>query len=123
MVGARSVLVKNNSMLFCIMEYEMDSINEIWGKIFFKREEIVSREIAGETILVPIKGKLADMQRIFSLDGVGEHIWRQLEGNRKLEEIRDGVMHVFDVEKERVNQDILEFIDELIEAGLIEVVE
>lgn len=101
----------------------MISSQEIWRKVFKKREEIVSREIAGDTILVPIKGKLADMQRIFSLDGVGECIWRRLNGKRNVEEMRDAVMNDFDVEEERVNRDIVEFMNELLEAGLIEVVE
>ncbi len=101
----------------------MTSNKEIWEKVFEKREEIVSREIAGETILVPIKGKLADMQRIFSLDGVGEYIWTQLNGKRSLKEIRNLVMEAFDVEKEQVKRDIREFVDELLEADLIAGVE
>lgn len=85
----------------------------------FKEEHIASREVAGETILVPIRGKLAEMQRIFSLNPVAQYIWKELDGKRSLEEIRDGVMTNFAVGKEQADGDIQEFIDELLEAGLI----
>ena len=38
----------------------------MWDKIYKKKEAVVSREIAEETILVPVRGQLADMQK--SLD-------------------------------------------------------
>ncbi len=97
----------------------MNSRNEIWGKIFKKKNEIVSREIAGETILVPISGKLADMQRIFSLNPVAEYIWNQLNGKRNLQEISDSIPSVFDVNKEQVYADVHEFIAELLKEDLI----
>jgi len=92
---------------------------EIWGKAFKIRKEIVSREIAGETILVPIKGKLANMQRIFAVDDVAEYIWQQLDGEKKVADIRDGVIELYDVAKEQAREDVLDFIEELKEADLI----
>ena len=97
----------------------MNSRTEIWGKIFKKKKEIVSREIAGETILVPISGKLADMQRIFSMNPVAEYIWSQLNGKRNLQEISDCIPSVFDVNKEQVYADVQEFIAELLKEDLI----
>lgn len=97
----------------------MNLKNEIWWKIFKKKKEIVSREIAGETILVPIRGKLADMQRIFSLNPVAEYIWNQLNGKRNLQEISDSIPSVFDVGKEQVDADVQEFIAKLLKEDLI----
>ena len=92
---------------------------EIWDKIFTKKKEIVSRSIAGETILVPISGKLADMQRIFSLNPAAEYIWSQLNGERTLQEIRNSVLSAFDVSKNQADADIEEFIDTLLKENLI----
>jgi hypothetical protein len=86
---------------------------------FLKREEIVTRRIAGETLLVPIYGDLASMERIFALDPVAEFIWEQLDGEKSLKDIRDGVLGAFDVRKEKAETDIFEFIDELVKADLI----
>jgi hypothetical protein len=95
------------------------SDDTFWRARFRKREDIVSREIAGETILVPIRGKLVDMQRLFSLNGVAAHIWQELDGNKSLAGIRDGVLEAFDVDKEQAEADIREFVGELIGAELI----
>ena len=85
-----------------------------------KKENIVTRHIAGETLLVPIYGELANMERIFTLDPVAAFIWEQLDGKRNLKEIRDGVLNAFDVKKEQAETDISEFIDDLVRADLID---
>ena len=81
-------------------------------------EQVVSRTIVGETILVPIRGKLADLQRIFALDPVAEFIWKKLDGTRTLSDIRDEIVDVFEVDEERAAADLLEFVDQLITEGL-----
>ena len=97
----------------------MTVMNEIWGKTFKKADEIVSRSIAGETLLVPIRGKLADMQRIFALNPVGEYIWKRLDGEKPLGEIRNEVLSHFDVDREEAENDIQAFISDLIKENLI----
>jgi methyltransferase-like protein len=90
------------------------------NKIYHKKEEVVSREIAEETILVPVRGKLADMQRIFSLNQTAEYIWENLDGKKKMEDILKGVLTHFDVSQKEAEKDISEFITELLNANLIE---
>jgi hypothetical protein len=92
---------------------------ELWGKTFRKNSEVLSRRIAGEMFLVPVKGKLANMQNIFTLNRVAEHIWHELE-DHSLDSICDSVMDTFDVEREQAKTDIREFITELLEAELIQ---
>jgi len=88
--------------------------------IFRKRGEIVARDIAGETILVPVRGNLADMQRIFSLSPVAAFLWEQIDGKQELQMILAKVIEDFEVEREDASSDLREFITELLEAGLIE---
>jgi len=87
--------------------------------VYERQDNIVSRQIAGESILVPIRGNLADMQKIFSLDSVAEYIWLNLDGNRTLADIVDDVLDTFDVSKERAENDMSAFIEELSSANLI----
>lgn len=87
--------------------------------IFQKKEDIVSRDIAGETILVPIRGKLADMQRIFAMNPVAKYIWEHINGELMLDDIRIGIMKVFDVGEGQAKEDLYKFIDELLMADLI----
>ncbi|NOZ20402.1 MAG: PqqD family protein [Planctomycetes bacterium] len=98
----------------------MSSQDDIWQKVFRRREEIVTRKIAGETILVPIRGKLADMQRLFVLNSVAEYVWDHIDGKTSVDEIRQGVLAEFDTDQDEVDKDTREFVGELIEADLIE---
>ncbi|OPX33795.1 MAG: hypothetical protein B1H12_11235 [Desulfobacteraceae bacterium 4484_190.2] len=65
---------------------------------FHRKDDIVTRQVAGETLLVPIYGDLANMERIFSLDPVAAFIWEQLDGEKSLEGIRDSLLNAFEVE-------------------------
>ena len=68
---------------------------------FRKKEEIVTRRIGGEALRVPVYGDLANMARIFALDLVAAFIWEQLDGEKSLKDIRDGVLGAFDVKEEK----------------------
>ena len=89
------------------------------GKVYRKNQDVVMRKIAGDLFLVPITGKLADMQRIFTLNPVGEFIWQGLDAQKSLNDIRDDLVSNFNVNKETAMADIEEFVSELLEANLI----
>lgn len=91
--------------------------------IYRKRGDIISREIAGETVLVPVRGKLADMQRIFSLNPMAAFLWGQIDGTQDLQAILSNVVSDFEVTAQCAESDIRELIMELLEAGLIEFVQ
>lgn len=97
----------------------MSDQKEFRGKTFKKKDEIVNRSIAGETILVPIKGRLADMQRIFTLNPVADFIWKNCDGIKSIEDICDGILENFEIDREQADADIREFIGELLKEGLI----
>lgn len=97
----------------------MASSRDVLGKTFKKNKSIVSRKVADEMLLVPVRGHLADMERIFTLNPVAEHIWEQLDGERQMEEIRDSILDTFDVAEEEAEADISEFIGDLLTADLI----
>ncbi len=85
-----------------------------------RRDDILTRQIAGETIVVPIRGKLADMQNIFAINVVAEFIWERMDGQRTLDQIAGEVAAHFEVDETQAQSDVAEFMAELSEAGLIE---
>ena len=89
------------------------------GRIFRRRQELVTREIAGEVILVPVRGKLAQLRQIFVLSEVGAFIWRRIDGRRDLGSVRDGIVESFDVAAEEAEADLREYVGALEGAGLI----
>ena len=88
-------------------------------KVYKKNKEIVTRQIGGDLFIIPIRGKVADMQRIFALNPVGEFIWQEMDHPKSLDEIRKGIIARFDVEEEKADSDMREFIAQLLEADLI----
>jgi Coenzyme PQQ synthesis protein D (PqqD) len=88
-------------------------------QVLERTKDIVSRRIAGELFLVPVAGDLANMQRMFALTSVAEFIWERLDGRRSVGFIIEEVASRFDVERERAESDMREFVDELAAAGLV----
>jgi hypothetical protein len=90
--------------------------------IYRIKGEVVARNVGGETILVPVLGTLAEMQKIFALNPVGAFIWSRLDGKVGLADLKNYVVDEFDVSAEQAEEDIIAFINGLLEAGLIEAV-
>ena len=81
--------------------------------------DVVSRNIAGESILVPIRGDLASLDCIFSLNAVGEFVWTVLAEPTTVAQIVPAVVQEFDVSSAQAAHDVQAFLAELAEAGLI----
>jgi hypothetical protein len=56
---------------------------------FAKADSIVSRKIADEFILVPLRRKAGEVEQIYTLNKVGARIWELLDGERTVEQVRD----------------------------------
>ena len=87
---------------------------------FAKIGEFVSRNIAGETILVPIRGRAGDLDSIYNLSEVGSFIWERIDGQASIQTIVESLCEEFDVAPQVAQDDAMEFIGCLQGAGLIE---
>lgn len=92
---------------------------KILNTVFSRQPDIVPRDIAGETILVPVRGELAQLQQIFVVNPVGEHIWHQLDGSRGFDSILRSLVEAFEIEDNEARTDLLDFLADLEDAGLI----
>ena len=90
------------------------------GDVFRCRENLVTREIVGETIIVPITGELADLQQVYSLNTTGAFVWGRLDGSTSLEVIHQALTKQFKVGKKAAWADLAELVVDLAQAGLIE---
>jgi hypothetical protein len=93
----------------------MDSLKTAYRK----KPNVVKRRIAGETLLIPIRGELVNMEILFALDPTAEFIWDRIEADRALDRILLDVVDAFDVERDTARSDMGAFIAELQEAGVI----
>lgn len=90
-----------------------------WGIRLEKDPSVVHREIAGESILVPVRSRSADLESIFTLNSVGSRIWALMDGERSLGEIRDLLAGEYDVPSQDLESDVLEFVEHLLEANVV----
>ena len=97
------------------MTEKKDPLEKIW----FTAENVVTRKIADETILVPISGDLANMQRIFTLNEVGAFIWDLIDGKKTAKEIQQELLLEFDVDESRLTDDMRDYIGHLKQSELI----
>ena len=82
-------------------------------KRYTKDPNIVSRQIAGEYILVPISQSADEVESIYTLNEVAARIWELLDGELCLNEIRDMIVTEFEVTPDEATADLLEFLQQL----------
>jgi len=82
---------------------------------------VVTRRIAGETILVPVAGRVGDLDAVYTLNDVGSFIWDLIDGSRSAQAIAEEVSAVYDVALEQASADVDELLDALEAKGLVRV--
>jgi hypothetical protein len=90
--------------------------------VYARTPDIVPRQIAGDTILVAVRGELARLERIFVLNSVGEHVWAVLDGKKTVQDVTGSVCESFDIDEATAQTDVSEFLADLEDAGLASVV-
>jgi aminoglycoside phosphotransferase (APT) family kinase protein len=86
---------------------------------FVKEPDFVTREIAGETIIVPIRNNVGDLNAIYTLNEVGTAIWQQIDGRTTVREIAEALCSAYEVDASRAEQDTLDYLAELQKADLV----
>jgi hypothetical protein len=87
---------------------------------FRKKGDYVARVIAGETIVVPIRGQVGDLESIYNLNEVGSLLWELMDGQTPVRGMVEAVCREFDVTPEQAEVDTLEFLNGLEAAGVVE---
>ncbi len=79
----------------------------------------VSRDIAGETIVVPICSGVGDMEAVYTFNQLGSELWRLLAERREPHELIQWVVRNFKVAPEQAAMDVHGFLADLREIGLV----
>ena len=91
------------------------------SETFVRSQSVVARVVAGETLIVPVRAKVGDLASIYSFNGTGTLVWKLLESPRTVGELAMAVAQQYEVEQERAEQDVMEFVGEMKAVGLVEV--
>jgi hypothetical protein len=91
----------------------------ILDKCFTKESDLVTRDVAGEIIIVPIKGHVGDLEGVFTLNELGTMIWELINGQTTGRELVEAVRNEYDVGAAEAEKDVVDFLRSLEDAGLI----
>jgi hypothetical protein len=86
---------------------------------FAKEEDLVTRDVAGEKIIVPIKRHVGDLEGVFTLNELGAMIWQLINGQKTARELVAAVQDEYDVGAAEARKDVVDFLRSLEDAGLI----
>ncbi len=91
------------------------------AQIFVRSQSVVSRRVSGETLIVPVRGKVGDLASIYSFNEVASLIWQLLEMPRDVSELVSAVEREYDVDPQQALQDVSKFLNDMLSVGLVEV--
>jgi hypothetical protein len=89
------------------------------NQIFTKGNDLITRNIAGETLIVPVRGRVGDLDSIFTLNEIGVRVWTMLDGKSDVANIVKAITEEYDVTEDTASQDVSELLQSLAEAGLV----
>jgi hypothetical protein len=85
-----------------------------------KDPSIVSRQIAGETILVPIRRNVGDLESIYTLNETAALAWSLFDDQHSLAQICKQIVEEYEVSPEQAQADLLELVTQLSHIQAIE---
>ncbi|MCK7514177.1 MAG: PqqD family protein [Desulfobacterales bacterium] len=86
---------------------------------FMKGDDLVTRCVAGETIIVPVRSGVGDLDSIYTLNEVSTAIWELIDGKTGVKTIIETVCNNYDVSYEEAEKDTVHFLYVLEQAGLV----
>ncbi len=89
-------------------------------RVFRHRGEFALREVGNESVLVPIRGRVGDLDSVFTLNGVASRVWGLLDGQRPLNSIVETICDEYEVAPEVAVADVDELIGTLEQAHLVD---
>ena len=88
-----------------------------------RTEGFVARTIAGETVLVPIRQRLGDLESIYTMNEVATFIWERLLEPATVAQIAAAVKEEFEADPVEIRRDVEDFLGQLISLQAIRAID
>jgi Coenzyme PQQ synthesis protein D (PqqD) len=89
---------------------------------YVRSESVVSRVIAGETLIIPVRKSVGDLASIYSLNLIASTIWNAIAKPCSQPEIVKQIKAEFETASAQVEHDVDAFLADMRSAGLIETI-
>ena len=80
-------------------------------------EDIVASDIDDEKVMMSV-----EKGQYYGLDSIGSRVWALIEGPVKVSELIAALLLKYDVDRETCERDVLAFLEELNQDGILKVV-
>lgn len=90
-------------------------------ELYIRSRAVVSRLVAGETLILPVRGDIGDLASFYTLNETATTVWEALEKPRSLREICDVIEHKYEISKQKAEEDMVLFVREMCSLGLVRV--
>lgn len=98
----------------------MATLTGIDGRSVFRRsDDVVCRAVGRESILVPIRNNVGNLDFVYTLSPVAARIWSLLDGVRTADEVAEEIMAEYDVDRDTVMADLAELVSDLAGVSLL----
>jgi hypothetical protein len=81
-------------------------------------DTVFAQEVDGEMVLLDMES-----ENYFGLDEVGTAIWQEMQEKETLQEVFEALLEQYEVEAEVLERDLSDFVEKLLDSGLVEVKE
>ncbi len=85
----------------------------IGKKVLTKTDKVVSREIEGEKMLLPLYKSSKDMNFIYTLNETAAYFWDRIDGKKSIADIKQDLLGVYDVDEKRLTKQIEDLVKDL----------
>jgi hypothetical protein len=86
--------------------------------VVIRSDEVVASDVDGEVVMMSV-----ERGEYYGLDDIASRIWHLIEEPRSIREICEILFPEYDAKRERIEQDVLAFFQDIHEDKLIRIVE
>lgn len=97
----------------------MKSVGRWSGWLLKTRSGYVLRDIAGEYLLIPVELEDGSQSQMAILNEVGKFLWELLREEQTVDTMAKAITDAYEVSREEAEQDICEFLDNLMQHQLL----
>jgi hypothetical protein len=98
----------------------LNELSSVDNRCFAPRGEFVIRRVGDENVLVPIRNRVGDLDSVFVLTHVAARVWSLLDGTKDVDAVVSAICDEYDVDADVARADVVELLDSLAAADLIE---
>lgn len=88
-------------------------------RVYKRVGDVVCRQVGAESILVPIRHNVGDLDYIYTLSPIAARVWALLDGEQSLEQIAGTICDEYEVEREQAAADVAELVSDLEKLSLV----